>query len=231
MISCSKPTQEELIEKAFKEYVNKNFDDPSCLKEIISIKVEDTLSATKTISFIENILGNSDSTTDKVKSINDSLKNTFDANLKKIQASKRLTSKYYGDKVGLDILEELINHAKIEMQYLASTDYQTYKFKRSALENATNTLKKDSTFIVTFEIKTRIFTKDKELEIKKYYAQTQNDNTINIFEDNSLESYPSIYTDTYKDLESYTELYKRNIDFLFEKTSILERAIRFYRID
>lgn len=42
VVSCSKPTKEELIEKAFKEYVNKNFDDPNNLKEIVSIESRDT---------------------------------------------------------------------------------------------------------------------------------------------------------------------------------------------
>lgn len=229
--SCSKPTKEELIEKAFIEYVNQNFDDPNSLKEIISISTEDTLSATKTISFVENLLVNSDSTIEKITSMNDSLRNVENANFEAIKKSPRLTSKYYGDKVGLGILTELINHGNKEVEYLTSNEFQTLKLKRTSLEEAIKTLKKDSTFIVTYEIKTRIVGKDKELEIKKFYAQTTIDNTINIFDNNSLNLYPSIYQETYKEAETYTELYLRRSNMLLEKSNILRRAINYYRVD
>ena len=99
------------------------------------------------------------------------------------------------------------------------------------MEEAIKTLKKDSTFIVTYEIKTRIVGKDKELEIKKFYAQTTIDNTINIFDNNSLNLYPKIYQETYKEAETYTELYVRRSNMLLEKSNVLRRAINYYRVD
>lgn len=229
VISCSEPTQEELIEKVFKEYVNKNFDDPNNLKEIISITTEDTLSATKTISFVENILDSSDSTLIRLKAINDSLNNVFTTNMNKITASKKLTSKYYGDKIALNTIEELIDYSQQEMQYFASEEFQTFKLKHSTLKNAINTLKEDSTFIVTYEIKTRILTKNKELEIKKYYAQSNQKKTIEIFENNSLDLYPKIYSQIYKDLQLYTELYKRRTDRLLKLSSILQKGTTYLK--
>ena len=42
--SCQQMTVEQKIEKQFKAYVNENFDTPSSLKEIVSIKLHNTIS-------------------------------------------------------------------------------------------------------------------------------------------------------------------------------------------
>ena len=65
--SCSKPTKEELIEKAFIEYVNQNFDDPSHLKEVVSIEVQDTakkvlLEIFNSVHHMDSLLSYCDST-------------------------------------------------------------------------------------------------------------------------------------------------------------------------
>ena len=43
-VSCSEPTPEVKIEKAFKNYVNENFDNPKDLIEIISVTFKDSIS-------------------------------------------------------------------------------------------------------------------------------------------------------------------------------------------
>lgn len=46
-----------------------------------------------------------------------------------------------------------------------------------------------------------------------------------------MDLYPKIYIQTYKEAELYTELYKRRTERLLERTSLLQRAITFYRVD
>lgn len=230
IVSCHKPTREDLIEKAFNEYVKQNFDDPNNLNEIISIYIKDTLSATNTISFVENILESTDSTIAGLTAMNDSLYNVHNANVDKILKSARLKSKYYRDDIGIEIISKLYNKLKNDIEYSMSDEYQTLKLKRSALEDAIQNLKEDSTFIVTYEINTRIYNEDKELEIKKYYAQTSN-NKINIFDNNSLDLYPTLYKKTYKDADAYSELCFRRINMALEKTKILRRSIDYFKVD
>ena len=98
-LACSEPTKEEQIENTFNEYVHQNFDDPNDLKEILSIEIEDTLSASKTRTFIAGIFDSSDSIFSRLYFMSDSLNAIHNSNFEKVKSSYRLTKKYFGHKV------------------------------------------------------------------------------------------------------------------------------------
>ena len=60
LISCTKPSNEEIIRKEFKDYIKLNFDNPDDLKEIVEIIPYDTLSYTSVRELISEAISLSD---------------------------------------------------------------------------------------------------------------------------------------------------------------------------
>lgn len=229
-VACSESTKEELIEKAFKEYVNKNFDDPNSLKEIISIEIEDTLSTTKTEAFITGIFNSSDSLFKRLYFMSDSLGAIHNSNFEKIKSSYRLTNKYRGDSNVLKMIADLLENTNEEFSYKTSSEYQELKIAQASLNNALDSLKKDSTFIVTYKVRTRVLQKD-GLKIMDYYAQLSDKSIIEIFDNNNLSSYPTLYSEAYENADIYTQRSRKLLDILLERVKIYRDLIAYMTTD
>ena len=164
VVSCSKPTKEELIEKAFKEYVNKNFDDPNNLKEIVSIESRDTAKIalqeiTKSILELDSLLLYYDSIYNSPTALNKMVKdlsgyeNQF-SNLGYYERDKIKNAGY-----------EYINCALKLTLYNKSN----YRKKVELVDSTLNTMIIPQ--IILYEIRARVRNND-ELKLNKYYALT-----------------------------------------------------------
>ena len=164
MISCSKPTQEELIKKAFKEYVNKNFDDPNSLKEIVSIESRDTAKIalqeiTKSILELDSLLLYYDSIYNSPTALNKMVKdlsgyeNQF-SNLGYYERDKIKSAGY-----------EYINCALKLTLY----NKESYQKKVKLVDSTLNTMIIPQ--IILYEIRSRV-KNNEELKLNKYYALT-----------------------------------------------------------
>jgi hypothetical protein len=69
--SCTK-TVEDKIRNEFKNYVHQNLDDPESLKEILSITLDDTVSAKGTAEQLREIIAQFDSVTVNLQCLSDS---------------------------------------------------------------------------------------------------------------------------------------------------------------
>lgn len=228
--ACSEPTKEELIEKTFNEYVHQNFDDPNDLKEILSIEIEDTLSASKTRTFIVGIFDSSDSIFSRLYFLSDSLSAIHNSNFEKVKSSYRLTNKYRGDSFLQKMTLNLFENINEELSFKTSSDYQDLKITNTSLNGILDSLKNDSTFIVTYKIKTRV-SQNNELKIKDYYAQLSDMNTIKIFDNNNLDSYPILHAEAYKKADLYTKQSKKLLEILFERIKLYQRLIEYMTIE
>ncbi len=200
LFSCSNPTQEELIEKAFKEYANKNFDDPSHLKEIVSIEVQDTakkclLEIVKSIHDLDSLLIYGDSTfcsTDVTTTFMESI----------TKDKRKLSNLSYYKKEKLQ--ETVFKHVDC---LIKKTMYNKKDYLRK-LKIVDSTLNKiNIPNIILYNVRARV-TNNNELQLNNYYALVDSLN-IRIYDKEP----------TFADYSKEIGLFKEHLDnFVSEQT-------------
>lgn len=217
-ISCSKPTQKDLIEKAFKEYVNINFDDPKSLKEIVSIEVSDT--AYNAILELVGKLHELDSiivACDSLYNPNTSL-DKFTQDLKKQQHLINDMSYYDKEKI-IETANKCVNSGIKLVTY----NKNAYRQKLESTDSTFNRL--SPTNIILYKIHARE-EYDKNLKLKNYYALADSTN-IRIYKDEppvkdystEIGKFMTLFEDCFETQQKYLSLitdFQDNINKLKE---------------
>ena len=227
-VACTTPSNEKLVENSFKEYVQMNFDDPSSLQEILSVTICDTVSSEITQKMVEDFLHASIDFEMKQRNHLDSLQNIFLTFMKNAgnKEFRKLKSMYEGNENILALLLEVMVDVDKDTKYITSADYLKTKTLQQSLEETVTELNNDSTFILVYEIKTRILTEG-DLKIEKYYGQMGQDKTITITENNSIENLPVTLKDAYKKLEEYGNYRKQEAEMYDKMIKNISR-LNFY---
>lgn len=211
--SCTK-TVEDRIRKEFNIYVNENFDDPESLKEIISITLTDTVSAKETAENLMCIVEQYDSATTNFQKLNDSLRIVVLETCKR----PRALSEFRRDGYLRELMLKFADLVNEEITYISSAEHIALKSDRKDLGESLSKLESDSTIFFTYKIKTRTENHG-ELSIKEFYARIYTNDSIVIYDNNAIRSYPTHLADAFKNVDLYAEgvkkmwsLYKQSID-------------------
>lgn len=231
--SCTKTT-DDLVKDAFKDYVSKNFDDPSKLENIISITINDTISSQKIICFANNLIEAYDKELDKIHNLRDSLSKAQEILFNKIRNDNNLSRKFKGDKTGFNLISESLVTLNDIYKYETSSEPKQLDFNRKTLENSLKVLQSDTIFIISYEINTRLKT-DRGLKIKKYYAQFKGEESIYIFDNDNIYNLPKSINKVCNDIDTYTasfkmmaDLYFKDIDAQIRSCNYLSKTISYY---
>ena len=190
---CQK-SNEDKIEKSFKDYVRVNFDNPDDLKEIVSIEFKDTLSQKEIINEAKNLILENK----KIQDTNNRLSNE----LQEIQNNKKLSlyieSKINDSSIGDSIRKKYKKCLKITEYNIENlNEYQT---SLKIVENYIDFVSKHDTIYYGYQIKYRI-NKNNKIKLEtidcRINSVTQKIDFYDIFEprsDNELQFILNIST-------------------------------------
>ena len=206
--SCQQMTVEQKIEKQFKAYVNENFDTPSSLKEIVSIKLHNTISMDSIVKKARETINISDVVDSISPLITDS---DFIEYLKFIEPRN-------------PNFRFKIEEMQTALKNLKSFDNLTYSVTKLNLKTELkDSIESDTVY--TYKIKYRIETKN-EMSLEDIYAIVDKQNNIKVCEFFEIsDAFPAkmkFFKDNINTLERYS-----NDKFVLEQdlADILE-AIR-----
>lgn len=219
LTACSPKSNERLVEDSFREYVQMNFDNPKCLKEIVNISVSDTVSAEKTKNMAEKTLLTTNEYIELLKNRNDSLHNVFTTfwNNAGSREMQRIKSRYSGDQNMMSLVMKVMTNTYSVIEYASSADYKKEKSLEKDIESAIAELSNDSTFIVVYEIKARVENSNKDLKMETFYAKFFKDKTIVVTDNDDIGGYPPLISGTYTKLQEYMVYCEKHAD-VYERT-------------
>jgi len=219
--SCSKPTKEELIEKAFIEYVNQNFDDPSHLKEVVSIEVQDTakkvlLEIFNSVHHMDSLLSYCDSTFCSTDAIN-----SFMESLTKDKRKFNNLSYYKQEKIR-EVAYKYIDCALSKTMY----NKKNYTRKLEILDSTFNAMSIPE--MLLYNVRARV-TKNNELKLNTYYALVDSLNIRIYDKEPAFAEYSTeigLFKEALDDFLSEHTLYKEKIDNIMDATERLKESYR-----
>ena len=161
LASCSQ-SKEETIIAAFRDYVQKSFDDPSKMKEVVSIDSCDTISTKELKKIVSDMQKMSDSLFNAKRDIADKVSKALEQQTKYIEYAndelfKAAYDQYYNS------IEEIANTFSADIYATQYNVGETIKKKYNRIQEAKDTS------LIQYQIKCRI-EENAELKLKTYYA-------------------------------------------------------------
>lgn len=159
-LSCTKD-KNDIVKDEFYKYVSKNFDDPNDLKEIVSIKIIDTISYESFCNGIKLLYGNSE----QIDSLESLEKIQRESIINYLRNQKRITDKYKRRILGEWIKQSLeLNNDMINWIDIYFDETKSLKIDIDSLLEKSKKL-----MLYEYEIKARV-NEGTDLKLKQYYA-------------------------------------------------------------